>query len=185
MRALSFIFVFTSLMSFTLTAQDSELKIPTKQLSKFFEKGYVLEVVSIPSNLHKLSEGTYYHVTHPTNFATNAYVYIGRVKTCRAGGCNIQNTSSNGNSEYFDYFIIYNHYLVIQSVSIYDYQATHGYEMTNSTWLKQFKGYDGTKELVYGEDIDAIAGATISGNAALADIEHKTKLLKQISAKKL
>jgi hypothetical protein len=183
MKTRLFILILFNCIGLSLIAQLVNVKIPDNQLSKHFKKGYVLEQINAPKNLIMNSEGAFFHVNNPIDLSINHFLYIGRVNTCRAGGCSTTNNLSAGNSEYFDYFIIYNQYFIIQSVSIYNYQASHGYELTSSFWLKQFKGYDGSKELIYGEDIDAVAGATISGNAAIADIEYKTKLLKQISNK--
>ena len=118
-----------------------------------------------------------------SNFQENfkvKYIYIGRVKSCRAGGCSINNTASeNNDSEYFDYFILYNKNGAVELVRVYNYQATHGQEVTTKSWLKQFKNYDGSTELTVGKNVDAISGATISVNGLTADIEHKTSILKQ------
>jgi hypothetical protein len=37
-------------------------------------------------------------------------------------------------------------------------------------WLSQFVGFSGQEKLVYGKDIQAISGATISANAMNDDI---------------
>ena len=157
------------------------MKKANKQLTKILGNDYQLEELTIPKNIYVLSEGKFYRVSSPSNAKPIEYLYVGKVKTCRSGGCsNVSGYSTEINSEFFNYFILYDNRYVIQLVSIFDYQASHGYEMTSTSWLKQFKGYDGTKELIYGRDIDAIAGATISGNATIADVEHKTKLLKKL-----
>ncbi len=107
------------------------------------------------------------------------WVYIGRVATCRAGICFISSDNTEiKNFEYFDYFILFDSTARILSINIYNYQATHGYEITIKSWLKQFIGYDGTKELIAGKDIDAISGATISVNNLIVDVCYRTKNLK-------
>ena len=68
----------------------------------------------------------------------------------------------------------------VQKVKVYDYQATHGQEITATNWLKQFKDYDTKTELIVGRNIDALSGATISVDATVSDIEHKTKILHRI-----
>ncbi len=53
----------------------------------------------------------------------------------------------------------------------FHYQATHGHEVMNKFWLRHFVGYDGTQKLKYGKDIDAVAGATISAQALMDDLD--------------
>jgi hypothetical protein len=106
-------------------------------------------------------------------------VYIGRVNSCRAGGCSSQLiTDSEGNFEYFDYFIIYDAEKKIKSVRVFNYEATHGQEITIRKWLDQFTGYNGNKPLRVGREIDSISGATISVFGLVADIQQKTAILK-------
>ena len=107
------------------------------------------------------------------------YVYIGRVECCRSGGCDTPKSDIALASEYFDYLIYFNTTLKVAAVKVYNYQATHGQEVTAKSWLKQFIGFDGTVNLEPGKDIDAISGATISVYAITADIEHKTRVLQK------
>lgn len=151
------------------------------ELIKANGKAVELKELSIAPELAKnIQLGKYYSIIDQS-FNLTKYVYVGRINTCRAGGCSIvQNTNSNQESEFFDYFIFFDANASVQLVKIYNYQATHGQEVTATSWLKQFKNYDGNKELIVGKNVDAISGATISVDATSFDIEHKTKLLKQI-----
>ncbi len=109
------------------------------------------------------------------------YVYVGRVNSCRQGGCSNPNETLNIETpEYFDYLIIFNSNLSVRQVKVYNYQATHGQEVTNKGWLKQFQGYDGNRSLTIGKSIDAISGATVSVYGITNDIQDKTRLLKKI-----
>lgn len=115
------------------------------------------------------------------------HLYIGRVSTCRSGGCdgNIGDEVIAGeNFEYFDYFILFNLKKEIELVRVFNYQATHGYEITSKHWLRQFQGYAGEQELEYDKDIDAISGATISAISILVDIENTVHKIKEISLNK-
>ena len=107
------------------------------------------------------------------------YIYVGRVNSCRQGGCSnpIQSMSIE-TSEYFDYLVVFDANLLVQQVKVYNYQASHGQEIINKGWLKQFQGYDGNRSLTVGKSIDAISGATISVQAITTDIQEKTRLLK-------
>lgn len=106
-----------------------------------------------------------------------AYIYIGRVYSCRSGGCSFASDTSPGvSSEYFDYFMLFDSEKAVREVKVYNYQATHGYEITAKGWLKQFHGHKGG-ELHVGKNIDAISGATISAYAITQDVVAKTNLL--------
>ncbi len=105
-----------------------------------------------------------------------AYVYIGRVNSCRVGGCSISGPHS-GEFEFFDYFTVYDTAFTIKQVSVYNYEATHGHEITSRGWLRQFVGYKQGQKLETGKNIDAISGATISVNGIVDDIKEKTHLL--------
>lgn len=138
------------------------------------------ELPIAPELARSIRLGKYYSTLDQSIHLTK-YVYVGRINTCRAGGCSIaQKADSNKESEFFDYFIFFDAKACVQFVKIYNYQATHGQEVTATSWLKQFKNYDGNKELIVGKNVDAISGATISVDATSFDIEHKTKLLKRI-----
>jgi len=107
------------------------------------------------------------------------YVFIGRVNSCRAGGCSISGSNpSNQESEYFEYLILYDSNKTVKMVEVYNYAATHGYEITAKGWLKQFAGFSGNDTLEVNKNIDAISGATISVYAITNDVQLKTKILK-------
>ena len=112
------------------------------------------------------------------------YVYVGRVNTCRTGGCSITAYEDlEQTKEFFDYYILYSATATIRNVKIFNYQSTHGQEVTAKSWLKQFGNYNGKEPLVVGRNVDAISGATISVDATSFDIECKTKILLQILSK--
>lgn len=106
------------------------------------------------------------------------YVYVGRVVSCRAGGCSAAGAAFQANApEYFDYFMLFNDQGEVLKLKVFNYRATHGHEITVAGWLKQFIGYNGREDLVVGKHIDSISGATISVNSLTSDVENKTRLL--------
>lgn len=107
-------------------------------------------------------------------------VYIGRVNSCRAGGCSIYHDAEDGSYEYFDYLITFNKDKKVVGVKVFNYQATHGQEMTAKSWLKQFVGLEEESKFEVGKQIDAISGATISVYAITDDIKNVLFYLKQI-----
>lgn len=150
------------------------------ELKKAFAMEVKLQEMTLPTLIsQQIRLGKFFAIEQLSALSTIKYVYVGRVTTCRAGGCSIDSHDSypEGDSEFFDYFILFDRLGTIQQVKIYNYQATHGQEVTATNWLKQFRNYTGATELVVGKNIDAISGATISVDAATADIELKTNLL--------
>jgi hypothetical protein len=107
------------------------------------------------------------------------YIYIGRVKTCRSGVCSTPDKFKNDSYEFFDYYILFDTMARILNVNIFNYEASHGHEITVKSWLKQFKGYDGKSELIVGKNIDAISGATISVHSITYDVSNKTEMLNE------
>jgi hypothetical protein len=139
------------------------------------------EMSLLPEIARTIHFGKFFSVNSPINHSIVKYVYIGRVNTCRAGGCAIKHVEDpEGESEFFDYFIFFDTTATVQLVKIHNYEASHGQEITSSNWLKQFKNYNGKEELIAGKNIDAISGATISVDATTFDIELRTNLLKKI-----
>ncbi len=111
-----------------------------------------------------------------------AAVWTGRANCCRSGGCSEEaDTGTEVSYEYFDYYIIFDLTGKVRSVKIFNYQATRGEEVTAKSWLRQFAGYDGRKELRLGKEIDSISGATVSALAITNEVLEKTEILKRIS----
>jgi hypothetical protein len=112
------------------------------------------------------------------NNGSDYFVYLGRVNSCRTSGCSIDKHS--GEFEFFDYFSIYDSNYSVKLVSVYNYEASHGQEITARGWLKQFVGYKEGKLLEAGKNVDAISGATISVNGIVEDVKQKTVMLHQL-----
>ncbi|WP_372947033.1 FMN-binding protein [Mariniphaga sp.] len=127
------------------------------------------------------TEEKFYLVETPGQPGIKAYIHYGRVKTCRAGGCSLPGNSASVDfdSEYFDYFILFNVDFSVETVKVYNYQASYGHEISARGWLKQFEGFQGNRTLEVGKNIDGITGATVSVIAITDDVKWKTKLLKE------
>jgi len=80
----------------------------------------------------------------------------------------------------FDYFIIYNNFTEILKVEILNYRESHGFEICNKRWLKQFIGNNSASEFEFNSKVDAISGATISVNSLKTSIFKQTQTLKRI-----
>lgn len=169
------------------TGINFEHKSVYKAIRKKFhaEDPVIVPVHPSGSTLNSMKTGVLFAVsTKRTD--TVGYVYIGRVQTCRAGGCslNLSDESQTADFEYFDYFILFDTVGIIEHVKVYNYQASHGHEITVKGWLKQFQGYSGKDELRIGKNVDGISGATISVHGITYDIEEKTKLMHEYLKRK-
>ena len=138
------------------------------------------EEFSIPDILAKNHQpnGKYFIIPERNCKDPIAYIFVGRVNTCRSGGCLLHHASSGMSGfEYFDYFILFDEDVRIKKVKVYRYEATHGQEITAKRWLRQFENYRGEEELIVGKDIDGISGATTSVLSITYDIQERTKRL--------
>jgi hypothetical protein len=153
-------------------------KLLFKELNSLKLHGNLNEIPLSPDIARQADKGKFFRIG---NEKALYYTYIGRVNSCRAGGCTAENVNhSDGDSEYFDYFILFDRNGTVQKVRVYNYRASHGAEITAPGWLYQFVGYDGRTGLSAGKDIDAISGATISVAGITYDVERKTRLLQSL-----
>lgn len=126
------------------------------------------------------TEGKFFRL-QDTSITAFRFIYVGRVNSCRVNGCSIkQEGEDTGSSEFFDYFILFDRSKTVRLVRVFNYQATHGQEITSKGWLRQFAGHDGSQALQVDKNIDAISGATISVYAITEDVAHKTQLLREL-----
>lgn len=171
--------------SYFCRAQQIDLN--PKSLQKDLQKlwgidGVQLSELEIPDSIYNdflLDKGKIYRATEGNE--NLGFAYIGRIYSCRAGGCTMADVQSpvsvDEDFEYFDYYIIFNQTLRVEQVRVYNYQATHGHEVGGKGWLKQFIGYTGVTKLELGKNIDSISGATISANAITYNVQESSRYL--------
>jgi hypothetical protein len=180
----SIILIFCLLIALGCFSRD-EVEYQNKRiissLKKFGITGFSqLEEISCNSKIQPEILGKFFR--NKSEVSEVKYVFVGRVNSCRAGGCSISgNTIANYESEYFDYFIFFDSAKTVKLVEVYNYAATHGYEITAKGWLKQFIGLTEKDTLLVNKDIDGISGATVSVFAITEDVQKKTKMLKSFN----
>jgi Na+-translocating ferredoxin:NAD+ oxidoreductase RnfG subunit len=180
-----FILIFCLLFALAGFGQN-EIDYQNKRIINGLKKSGISgfsELEEINQNLKDQPEiqGKFFKVINNSEVSEVKYVFVGRVNSCRTGGCSISgNTPSNMESEYFDYCIFFDSSKTVKQVEVFNYQATHGYEITAKGWLKQFTGFSGKDSLEVNKNIDSISGATISVYAITSDVQQKTRLLKEI-----
>jgi len=156
---------------------DYNHRLFTREIQSVFNIGIgeLEEIPDVMSEFGQSCNGKYFKVDN----GNKGFTYVGRVNTCRSGGCSDDKSSTDNFSEFFDYFILLDSEARIISVRVYNYQATHGHGITSRGWLRQFIGYQGEKSLEPGKNVDAISGATISAKAISADIQFRTQNLRK------
>lgn len=170
------------LICFGFTNADSPINYQHKSLLRSIKKVGIIDfsaLSEIQLNDEQINyvQGKIFSINQE-NVSQYKYIYVGRVNSCREGGCSAPNVNHvEGKSEYFDYFIIFDQDKTVQLVNVFNYQATHGQEISAKGWLKQFDGHSHDKNLQVGKNIDAISGATISVYAITLNIEVVTGLL--------
>lgn len=164
-------------------ATFTEVNINRKRLNKEIETRFQLTSYDLKKMELSLADpsdtenGIFWYIESKNE--TVGFVYTGRVFSCSKNGCTVGQSSMTGeNAEFFDYFILFNKTKSVTSVVVYNYEASHGQEITAKGWLKQFVGFNGSRNLVVGKNIDSISGATTSVNVITADITQKMALLK-------
>jgi len=176
-----------SAISFVSAFAQTPIEYQSKALLKSLQKSGITDVSTIKefavtdsTTLQQSYNGKFFQL-ETNNVSQYKYIYVGRVNSCRAGGCSITHKlASDGDSEYFDYYILFDKNKIVQAITVFNYQATHGQEVTAKGWLKQFIGHDGAEPLQVDKNIDAISGATISVYAITYDIEQKIKFLLEL-----
>ena len=83
----------------------------------------------------------------------------------------------------FDYVVLFNPDLDIKKAKVLIYRENHGRQIGSQRWLKQFIGKKPGDTIEYGNNVDAISGATISAKsmtkavgevlAQMKDLQHK------------
>jgi hypothetical protein len=161
-------------------------KVLQKDMQKLWHNENIeLNELEIPDSMYNdflLERGKIYRSI--SNGENMGFAYIGRIYSCRAGGCSLEKDQESSeideDYEYFDYYILFNGNLVVEQVRVYNYQATHGHEVGGKGWLKQFIGYNGETKLELGKNVDSISGATISANAITYHVNETSRYLAQL-----
>lgn len=80
----------------------------------------------------------------------------------------------------FDYIILFDPDLTIMKSKVLIYREDYGLQIGSQRWLKQFTGLTINDQATYGGNIDAIAGATISGTSMTKATNEVLETLKKL-----
>lgn len=107
---------------------------------------------------------------------SNSILILGRSNACHEGGCDREANISSGRFEHFDYFVLADELKQLTMIKVLRYDAEYGYEICSKSWLSQFL-QDQNSQYIYGENIQALSGATISANAMTTEINKVKQFL--------
>jgi len=85
-------------------------------------------------------------------------------------------------TDQFDYMVLFDSELNLRKAKVLIYREDYGNEIGSKRWLKQFIGKSSDDNLKYGENVDAISGATISARSmtfAVNRLLQSIKILKE------
>ncbi len=85
----------------------------------------------------------------------------------------------------FDYLVLLDKDLIIKRSKVLAYREEYGGEIGSKRWLKQFIGKTKEDSLRYGDNIDAISGATISVRSMTLAMNNFLKSIKILHSKQL
>ncbi len=156
-----------------------------KKVKKFLQKLWEVEIVTEPMEIdsaeNRFPDRYFYSIFQDEKLL--AVLVINKAKGCRIGGCDGE-TSEEAGFEVFWYATVFNLDLTIKAVKVLEYDSEYGYEICAKRWLKQFQGVRGCN-LRYGHEVDAISGATRSGESIVSDINNLCWLLDGIKLSSL
>jgi hypothetical protein len=151
---------------------DNSINIPIKKIEKSIEKIWNTDnhkIIELQKN-SCLVNGKLFKIE--SSDIKIGFVYIGRVFSCRHGGCSVNSSDENLSFEYFDYYMLLDTDNQVVWTKVFNYQASYGHEIMSRGWLNQFNGIKQGDSLEFGRDIEAISGATISASAITDDIQQ-------------
>ncbi len=147
-----FIIFFSGIISTGFIIPDKLEKKADKVISKFYETDeFSKEIILIPEEINlkipsDFSHGNFFKIHSEGNLL--GFGYIG---------------SALSKVTTFDYLVLFDSEFIITKSKVLIYREEYGGEIGSKRWLRQFIGKSvNTSELVYGDNIVPISGATIS-----------------------
>lgn len=156
----------------TLYPKHLDKKID-KLVKKVFKKEDPLSLrpFNLPAEFRDQSHIELFTITKDS--IKRGFVAVTLANGCEEGGCSA--TDFDEDNEFSDKYEQYYFATVfdvkgkILRVKVIEYDSQYGYEIMSRGWLKQFASTK-NDEFIYGKNIDAIAGATVSGESIVNEV---------------
>lgn len=164
------IFIFIVSLFVVSTTSDSYSKYTINNISKVWGKNNY-KLITQQSELDCFKDYELYNSILLNNKEIGKII-IRKVNTCSTNGCSIESVKDSAASyENLVYLAVIDTLNKIKRVRVIEYNSSHGHQVTSPSWLNKLIKKDFTKDLKYGKDIDAIAGATTSAKALINDLD--------------
>jgi len=172
MKLSSIIILVLSILAFGLP-KNIQKKVDSEIEKTYSVESFSFDAKIIASNVakelpSKFGADNFFEIKKDTKLLGYAYVSKAPSKT-----------------DQFDYLVLLDTNLVIVKTKVLIYREDYGGEIGSKRWLKQFIGKTKDDEFRYGDNIDAISGATISVRSMTKAMDDLMKSLKILSAKDL
>ena len=86
-------------------------------------------------------------------------------------------SSARSRFDMFEFMLVFNSQSEIQDLRILTYKSEYGVEVSSRGWLRQFSNHSPGTEFKYGDNIDALAGATFSAGSLTNEINRINSLI--------
>ncbi|MFH1120212.1 MAG: FMN-binding protein [Bacteroidota bacterium] len=86
-----------------------------------------------------------------------------------------------GRHHEFEYVLIVDTSCKIINVSVLSYPDSHGFAVNGTEWLSGFGGFSSDSFPVYGRNVDALSGSTISGTSLTESVSSSLRILKKLN----
>ncbi len=111
----------------------------------------------------KISENNLFKIIK--NDSIYGYFYVGKAPS---------------KTDEFDFLVLFDAELNVRKAKVLIYREDYGNEIGSKRWLKQFIGKTSSDNLKYGENVDAISGATISANSMTVAMNNLLRSISQL-----
>ena len=149
-----------------------------KKVTKMLKKNFGKQAIQIEKATISIPDKYFYYLKNEKELL--GIMVIAKAHACHVGGCDAGLSNSNARYEDFWYAIIFDLEAKIKAIKVLNYESEYGFEICSKNWLKHFRGQTGC-ELKYGsKPIDAISGATVSGQSIVTDVNHLCWLLRDL-----
>jgi len=151
------------------------MKKADKVIAKYYEiENFSKEIIEVSDEINALTSSEF----GKSNFFTIhseknliGYGYIGSAASKTAN---------------FDYLVLFDSDLIIIKSKVLIYREEYGGEIGSKRWLKQFNGKSlASDEIIYGDNIVPISGATISVRSMTNSMNDLLKSIKTLKNKKV
>ena len=154
---------------------DKVLKKADKVIFKYYEiENFSKETIQVSNEINSMTlsefgKSNLFKINSEDNFL--GYGYIGTAPSKTAD---------------FDYLVIFDPDMIIIKSKVLIYREEYGGEIGSKRWLKQFNGKSSdSKEIIYGNNIVPISGATISVRSMTKSVNKILKSIKILKNQKV